>query len=88
MKAIYKNRIYNVVDSAADLTLEGQSIKPFHVSFADPQLIVDPTDDEVAESENLAEWYGLDEEKARQLRRMLCGEMSLEEWYKFKDGRS
>ncbi len=74
MKAIYKNRIYNVVDSAADITLQGKDLRPFDVSFGDPELTIDPTDAELADATNLAEWYELDEGKAVAFRRWLRGE--------------
>ena len=80
MNAIYNNRIYNVVDSAVDITLDARGVEPFDVSFDDPGLIVEPTDDEVAYATNLAEWYGVDAERAIELRRWLLGEISMAEW--------
>lgn len=80
MKAIYKSRIYNVVDAAMDLTLDGIGVEPFDLSFGEPGLVVDPTDHDVADAGNLAEWFGTNEEQTAQLRRMLRGEMSLAEW--------
>jgi hypothetical protein len=86
MTACYKNRIYNVVDVAGDLTLASNGIDPFDVSFSDPELIVDPTDEEVAAAENLSEWYGIGGERAQLLRGILRNETSLEEWYGSSDG--
>ena len=87
MKALYDNRIYNVVDVAGDLILEEGAGKAFAVDLRDERLIVDPTDDEVAEATNLAAWYGVDDESAKQLRLMLLGEISVSEWQNWKDRR-
>ena len=87
MNAIYNNRIYNVVDSAPDITLDARGVEPFDVSFDDPGLIVEPTDDEVADATNLAEWYGLDAEAAAKLRLMLRGEISITQWEDWKASR-
>jgi len=85
MNAIYNNRIYNVVDVAGDITLDGNGEEPFDVSFHDPGLIVEPADEEVANASNLAEWYGVDAERATQLRRMLLGEISIAQWQSSKE---
>jgi hypothetical protein len=84
MKAIYDNRIYDVVEAGADLVLEGEPETQFAVEFSDERLIVDPTDTEVADASNLAEWYGVDRETATQLRAMLRGEMSLAQWQEWR----
>jgi hypothetical protein len=88
MKALYDNRIYNVVDVVLDIILEGHDGKQFSVELWDERLIVDPTDSEVAEASNLAEWYGVDDERATQLRLMLLGEISLEQWQSWKEHRA
>jgi len=80
MNALYRNRIYRVVDVAGDITLEGSGGGPFDVSLCDPVLIVDPTDYEVANAANLAEWHGISEKGAKRLRLMLLGALSLAEW--------
>jgi hypothetical protein len=59
VKAIYDNRIYNVAEEDIDLVLEGSNGSRFTVEFSDDQLVLDPTDSEVADADNLAEWYGL-----------------------------
>jgi hypothetical protein len=87
MKAIYENRIYNVADVAGDLILEGDGKREFAVNFGDDQLIVDPTDEQVADASNLAEWYCVDSEGAKQLRSMLLGEISIGEWRDWKERR-
>jgi hypothetical protein len=88
MNAIYKNRMCNVVDDSGDvLTLDGNSVEPFDVSYDDSELVIDPTDSEVADVDNLGEWYGMNEEHTTQLRRMLRGHLSLTEWYAIRQGR-
>lgn len=59
-------------------------VEPFDVALGDPALIVDPTDSEVADAENLSEWYGIDPERAKQLRRMLRGEISIDDWHRIR----
>jgi len=80
MKAIYDGRIHNVADADVEIVLEDKAGKQFAVDFGDERLIVDPTDSEVANASNLAEWYGVDDERAKQLRLMLQGEITLEQW--------
>jgi len=80
MKALYDNRIYNVVDVVLDIILEERDGKQFSVDLSDERLIVDPTDSDVAEASNLAEWYGIDDERAKQLRLMLLNEITIEQW--------
>ena len=80
MKAIYDNCIFNVVDAAGDLILEGNGDKEFAVDFSDDRLIVDPTDEQVADANNLAEHYRVSDECADALRAMLRGQISLDEW--------
>ena len=84
MKALYDNRIYNVADVAGDLILESNGGQTFAVDFDDERLIVDPTDGEVADASNLAEWYSAKGETLERLRSMLRGEMSLEQWELWK----
>jgi hypothetical protein len=54
LKSIYKNRQYNVVNDSGD----GLDLEPaagghvIFVSFADPELIVDPTDEQWEDAEN------------------------------------
>ena len=69
MNAIYNNRIYNVVEVAADITLAGNGVEPFDVSFSDPGLIVEPTDDEVAD----AVWPAGPSQEAGAVERMEAG---------------
>jgi len=73
MKALYKNRIYNIIDVSSDVTL-GDDGSRFTVSLGDTALVIDPTDKEVADADNLSEWYGLDSEAAVRLRSLLLGE--------------
>ena len=80
MKALYDNRIYNVVDVVLDILLEGLDGRQLSVDLSDERLVVDPTDSEVADASNLAEWYGVDDERLKLLRLVLRGETSLEQW--------
>lgn len=84
MKALYYNRLCNVVETSSDVTLadDGRQIT---VSFGDEGLVVDPTDKQVADADNLGQWYGLGHEATRNFRAMLRGELSSEQWQKTKD---
>ena len=86
MKAVYNNRICAVLEAGYDLTLsdKGQQVT---VSFGDAQLIIDPTDEQVAGADNLDEWYGLDDEGTKDLAAMLRGELSAETWQTRKAAR-
>ena len=75
MKALYNNRLCNIVDVSSDVTL-GEEGRQFVVSLGDEALVIDPTDKEVADADNLREWYGLDAEAVKQLRSMLRGDLS------------
>jgi hypothetical protein len=46
------------------------------VSLGDEALVLDPTDKEVADADNLREGYGLDADAVKQLRSMLRGDLS------------
>jgi len=70
VKALYKNRICNIVEVSSDVTLAEQG-RQFVVSLGDEALVIDPTDKEVADADNLREWYGLDAEAVNHLRSML-----------------
>lgn len=83
MKALYRNRLCNVVEASSDVTLADEG-RQFSVSFGDEGLVVDPTDTQVADADNLGEWYGLDHEAAGNFRAMLRGELSSEQWQKTK----
>jgi len=84
MNALYNNRIYNVVDVAGDITLDTDVVEAFDVSLHDPRLIVEPTDKQVADAENLAEWYGINAQAADKLRLMLRGQISIDQWEDWK----
>lgn len=73
MKALYRGRLCNIVEVSSDITLEEKG-RQFLVSLSDEALVIDPTDYEVADAENLCELYGLDDEAADRLRRMLRGQ--------------
>lgn len=74
MKALYKNRIYYVMDVSSDVALiEGE--KHFVVPLADEALVLDPTDSEVADACNLAAWSGRDGEALTRYRQFLRGEL-------------
>lgn len=74
MKALYNNRLFNIVETGSDVTLADDQ-RQFSVSFDDEGLVIDPTDSQVADADNLAQWYGLDAEAAKELRAMLRGEL-------------
>ena len=72
MKALYNNRLCNIVEVSSDITL-AEDGRQFVVSLGDEALVIDPTDKEVADADNLPEWYGLDAEAVNRLRSMLRG---------------
>jgi hypothetical protein len=84
MTALYRNHICNVIDASGDLRLETRSGEQFTVDYGDEQLVVDPTDDQVADAVNLAEWYGVTTEAAARLRLMLRGEITVRQWEQLK----
>ncbi|HEY2151686.1 MAG TPA: hypothetical protein VGH34_12820 [Vicinamibacterales bacterium] len=75
MKALYNNRICNIVDLNSDVTL-AEDGREFVVSLGDKALVIDPTDKEVADADNPREWSGLGAEAANHLRSMLRGDLS------------
>ena len=75
MKALYKNRLCNIVEVSSDITLAEEG-NQFVVSLGDEALAIDPTDKEVADADNLRERYGLDAEAVKQFRSMLRGDLS------------
>lgn len=70
MKALYRNRLCNIVEVSSDITL-AEDGRQFVVSLGDEALVIDPTDTEVADADNLSEWYGLDADGVNRLRSML-----------------
>jgi hypothetical protein len=74
VKAIYNNRLCNIVETGSDVTLADDQ-RQFSVSFGDEGLVIDPTDKQVADADNLSQWFGLDDEAAKELRAMLRGEL-------------
>jgi hypothetical protein len=80
MKAIFDSRIFNIIEDGDDVVLEGSGGDKIAIDFGDERLIVDPTDSEVADASNLAEWYSAKGETLERLRSMLRGEISLAEW--------
>ena len=83
VKALYNNRLCNVVETSSDVTLADEG-RQFTVSFGDEGLVVDPTDQQVADADNLGQWYGLDHEAASSLRSMLRCDLTSEQWQKTK----
>ena len=79
MKALYKNNLCFVVDIGRDITLDDDG-RQFAVEFSDAGLIVDPTDAQVADADNLGQLYSFDEETTSDVRAMLRGELSAKEW--------
>ena len=63
------------MDVSSDVTLAGEG-REFVVSLGDEALVIDPTDKEVADADNLREWYGLDADAVNRLRSMLRGDLS------------
>ena len=87
MKAIYKNRLCFVVEAGSDVMLDDDG-RRFTVQFGDADLVVDPTDAQVADVDNLNELYGVDEDTTNDTRAMLRGELSTEEWEARKHSRA
>lgn len=81
MKALYQSRLWNVVEASTDIAL-GDEKQQITVSFGDEGLVVDPTDQQVADADNIGQWYGLDHEAAKNLRAMLRGELASGQWQK------
>jgi hypothetical protein len=79
VKALYNNRLCTVVDSGPDITLDDDG-RQFTVDFSDARLVVDPTDAQVADADNLGQWYGHDDEATNDVRAMLRGELPSKEW--------
>lgn len=75
VKALYNNRLCNIVDMSSDVTLADAGTQ-FVVSLGDEGLVIDPTDKEVADADNLREWFGLDAEGLKNLRNMLRADLS------------
>lgn len=75
MTALSNNRLCNIVDVSSDVMLAEEG-RQFVVSLGDEALVIDPTDKEVADADNLREWYGLDAEAVNRLRSMLRGDLS------------
>jgi hypothetical protein len=75
VKALYNNRLCNIVDMSSDITL-AEGGRQFVVSLGDEALVIDPTDKEVADADDLSEWYGLDADGVHRLRSMLRGDLS------------
>ena len=62
--ALYRNRLYEVADNLAECELvDGPT-----VSYGDAALVVEPTDAEVAEAENLGVFFGVDGPALERLR--------------------
>jgi len=51
MNALYRNRLFHIVDVANDLTLEDATGHVFTVPLHDETLVIDPTDGDLAEAE-------------------------------------
>ncbi|MCC7180986.1 MAG: hypothetical protein IT177_21585 [Acidobacteria bacterium] len=75
MKALYHNRLCNVVEMSTDITLADEAGQ-FVVWLGDEALVIDPTDQQVADADNLREWYGLDAEAVDRFRGLLRGAVS------------
>ena len=87
MKALYKNRLCHVVESGSDVTLDDDG-RQFTVQFGDVDLVIDPTDAQVADAANLGELYGADANATNDVRAMLRGELSAEDWEARRHGRA
>jgi hypothetical protein len=77
VKALCSGRLCRIVEVSSDITLE-ESGREFVVPLSDEALVIDPTDNEVADATNLRELYGLDDDAADRFRRMLRGESSVQ----------
>jgi hypothetical protein len=79
VKALYKNRLCTVIDGGPNITLDDDG-RQFTVDFSDGRLVVDPTDSQVADADNLGQWYGYDDKATNDVRAMLRGDLSPAEW--------
>lgn len=68
--AIYKNRVYRVIDDDWNGFILSNGD---HVDYSDEQLVVDPTDAQLADVENLDEWTGLHGAALEEQRQFLRG---------------
>lgn len=79
MKALYQNRLYRVVEARAEMVLvDGE--RELSVPFDAKDLVIDPTDRQVAEADNLNDWCCVERMAAEDLRAMLRGDLSTEVW--------
>jgi len=76
VKALCNNRLYNIVELSSDDVTLAEEGRQFVVSLGDEALVIDPTDKEVADADNLREWYGRDAGAVNHLRSMLSGDLS------------
>jgi len=63
------------LDVSSDVVLAEEG-RQFVVSLGDDALVIDPTDKEVADADNLRAWYGLDAESVNHLRSLLRADLS------------
>jgi len=76
VKALYNNRLCNIMEVSSDDVTLAEKGRQFVVSLGDEALVIDPTDKEVADADNLRAWYGLDAEAVNHLRSLLRGDLS------------
>ena len=74
MKAMYRNRLCSLIETVGDLAVLANEDGELPVSLGDKELVVDPTDEEIAGAENLPQWYGVGGERVADLRALLRGE--------------
>ena len=64
------------VECAIVLDEERQIIVPLSAR----ELVIDPTDKQIAGATNVSRWFGVEGDRATEFRAMLCGELSTADW--------
>jgi hypothetical protein len=82
MKAIYRNRLCRLVETTGDVALLDEGEHRLIVPLGSVDLVIDPTDEQLAGVDNLRGVYGLDEEASYDFRAMLTGALSTADWQK------
>jgi hypothetical protein len=80
VNALYRNRLCRLVETSGGVTILADDQRELTVRLASDELVVDPTDEQVAAADNLGSWYKVEGREAEDLRAMLCGEVSTAEW--------
>jgi hypothetical protein len=73
VKAQYRNRLCRLVETSGDVAILADEQRELTVHLASDELVLDPTDKQVAAADNLTSWYKVEGREAEDLRAMLCG---------------